>query len=105
MYRCPANGGDRGLPRHPHQPITRQTREASTLTEALQVRLEVRNVQVGADWVWVPMNQAGSSVIAASLEPNSVGSHVHVGLVPVADDGIAPVYRVMRTTPRTTGPC
>ncbi|WP_339872491.1 M14 family zinc carboxypeptidase [uncultured Brevundimonas sp.] len=87
------------------EPITRQTREASTLTEALQVRLEARNVAVGADWIWVPMNQAGASVIAASLEPDSVGSHIHVGLVPVAEDGIAPVYRVVQRTPRTTGPC
>ena len=87
------------------EPITRQTREASTLTEALQVRLEARDVAVGSDWIWVPMNQPGSSVIAASLEPDSVGSHIHVGLVPVAEDGIAPVYRVMQRTPRTTGPC
>lgn len=87
------------------EPITRQTREASTLTEALQVRLEARDVAVGEGWIWVPMNQAGSSVIAASLEPDSVGSHIHVGLVPVAGDGTAPVYRVVRATPRTTGPC
>ena len=87
------------------EPITRQTREASTLTGALQVRLEARNVAVGSDWIWVPMAQAGSSVIAASLEPDSVGSHIHVGLVPVAGDGTAPVYRVVRATPRTTGHC
>lgn len=87
------------------EPITRQTREASTLTEALQVRLEARDVTVGADWIWVPMNQSGSSVIAASLEPDSVGSHIHVGLVPVSEDGIAPVYRVIQRTPRTVGPC
>lgn len=87
------------------EPITRQTREASTLTEALQVRLEARDVAVGEGWIWVPMNQSGSSVIAASLEPDSVGSHIHVGLVPVADDSIAPVYRVVRSTPRTIGPC
>ena len=87
------------------EPITRQTREASTLTEALQVRLEARDVAVGDGWIWVPMHQAGSSVIAASLEPDSVGSHVHVGLVPVGEDGIAPVYRVVQSTPRTIGPC
>jgi len=87
------------------EPITRATREASTLTDALQVRLEARRVQVGGDWVWVPMDQAASSVIAASLEPDSVGSHVHVGLTPVAEDGFAPIYRMARGEPRTVGDC
>lgn len=87
------------------QPITRATREASTLTGALEVRLEARDVAVGEGWIWVPMNQPLSSVIAASLEPDSVGSQVHVGLVPVADDRIAPIYRVMGRAPRTVGRC
>lgn len=87
------------------QPITRATREASTLTGALEVRLEARNVPVGDGWTWVPMNQPTSSIIAASLEPDSVGSHVHVGLVPVAEDRIAPIYRVVDRTPRTVGRC
>ena len=87
------------------QPITRATREASTLSEALEVRLEARDVTVGDDWVWVPMNQPTAAIIAASLEPDSVGSQVHVGLVPVAEDRIAPIYRVMGRTPRTVGRC
>ena len=87
------------------QPITRATREASTLTGALEVRLEARNVTVGEGWLWVPMAQPTSSIIAASLEPDSVGSQVHVGLVPVAADRIAPIYRVMDRAPRTVGRC
>ena len=35
-----------------------------------------------------------SGDVAASLEPDSVGSHVGVGLIEVGADGIAPVYRV-----------
>ena len=87
------------------RPITRATREASTLTGALEVRLEARDVTVGEGWIWVPMNQPTSSIIAASLEPDSVGSQIHVGLVPVADDGSAPIYRVMGRAPRTVGRC
>ncbi len=51
------------------------------------------------------MNQPTSSIIAATLEPDSVGSQVHVGLVPVADDRIAPIYRVRGRAPRTEGRC
>lgn len=87
------------------QPITRATREASTLTGALEVTLQARNVTVGDGWIWVPMNQPTSAIIAASLEPDSVGSQVHVGLVPVAEDRIAPIYRVVDRTPRTVGRC
>lgn len=87
------------------QPITRATREASTLTGALEVTLQARNVTVGDGWIWVPMNQPTASVIAASLEPDSVGSHVHVGLVPVAEDRIAPIYRVVNRAPGTVGRC
>lgn len=77
------------------QPITRATREASTLTGALEVRLETRRIAVAEGWRWAPMDQPLASVIAASLEPDSVGSHVHVGLIPVGEDRTAPVYRVM----------
>jgi len=87
------------------QPVTRATREASTLSEALEVRLEAREVAPGVGWLWVPMNQPTSSIIAASLEPDSVGSQVHVGLVPIADDGVVPIYRVIGRAPRTVGRC
>ena len=36
---------------------------------------------VPADAVFVPITQAGANVIAASLEPDSPGSHVGVGVV------------------------
>lgn len=87
------------------QPVTRATREASTLSEALEVRLEAREVAPGVGWLWVPMSQPTSSIIAASLEPDSVGSQVHVGLVPIADDGVVPIYRVIDRAPRTVGRC
>lgn len=86
------------------EPITRATREASTLSDALQVRIEPSRVQVGDGWLWTPMDQPGASVIAASLEPDSVGSHVHVGLAPVAEDGVAPIFRVVGAPP-PADPC
>ena len=75
-------------------PITRATREAINLEEAVKVRLEPRTVTPASGWTYVPMAQSASAVIAASLEPDSVGSHVGVGLIPVASDGTAPVFRV-----------
>lgn len=87
------------------QPLTRATREASTLSEALEVRLEAREIEPGPGWLWVPMNQPTSSIIAATLEPDSVGSQVHVGLVPIADDGFVPIHRVLSRAPRTIGRC
>ncbi|HEX8570550.1 MAG TPA: M14 family metallocarboxypeptidase [Caulobacteraceae bacterium] len=75
-------------------PITRATREATNLEQTLEVSVEGRTVSPSSGWVYVPMAQEGSAVAAASLEPDSVGSHVGVGLIEPAADGIAPVYRV-----------
>jgi len=86
-------------------PITRATREASNLEQPVSVTLRARTVTTGADWVWAPMNQPGSAVIAASLEPDSVGSHVGVGVIATASDGTPPVFRVTGRAPRTVGRC
>ena len=87
------------------KPITRATREASNLEEGVTVTLEARTITPAAGWSYVPLAHPGSAVVAASLEPDSVGSHVGVGLIPVASDGTAPVFRVPQGArgPRVTG--
>lgn len=86
-------------------PITRATREASNLEQPVSVTLGRREITTGAGWVYVPMRQPGSAVVAASLEPDSVGSHVGVGVISTASDGTPPVFRVTGRAPRTIGRC
>ena len=86
-------------------PITRATREASNLEQPVTVALSAREITTGPGWVYVPMRQPGSAVVAASLEPDSVGSHVGVGVIPTASDGTPPVFRVPGPAPRTIGRC
>jgi hypothetical protein len=86
-------------------PVTRATREASNLEQPVSVTLSRREIITGPGWVYVPMGQPGSAVIAASLEPDSVGSHVGVGVIPTASDGTPPVFRVAGRAPRTVGRC
>jgi hypothetical protein len=42
------------------------------------------------------MTQPAAGIVAAALEPDSPGSYVGAGLIPMADDETeAPVYRVL----------
>ena len=46
--------------------------------------------------LFVPMTQPAAGIVAAALEPDSPGSYLAAGLIPMASDGTeAPVYRVM----------
>jgi hypothetical protein len=46
--------------------------------------------------LFVPMTQPAAGIVAAALEPDSPGSYVGAGLIPMADDETeAPVYRVL----------
>ena len=50
----------------------------------------------GAAPLFVPMTQPAAGIVAAALEPDSPGSYVGAGLIPMAEDeSEAPVYRVM----------
>jgi hypothetical protein len=69
-------------------------RESMDPGQAVKVRIERRMVSLSAGAVFVPMRQPAAAVISATLEPDSPGSHVGVGLVPVGPSGEAPIYRV-----------
>jgi hypothetical protein len=69
-------------------------RESINPDQAVEVTVEKRSVTPSPGAVFVPMNQPGAAIVSAALEPDAPGSHVGVGLVPVAPSGEAPVYRV-----------
>ncbi len=71
-------------------------RESINPERALDVVLEPRTLEASPDLAFVPMDQPLAAVIAAALEPDSPGSHVGVGVVPVSGTGEAPIYRLAR---------
>lgn len=78
-------------------PVKKIDRENINPDQAVKVELRPRRMEVPANAVFVPMTQAGANVIAASLEPDSPGSHVGAGVVETAPaSGEAPIYRVPR---------
>jgi hypothetical protein len=64
----------------------------------MQVAVSGKTVEVPIGALWVPMEQAAAGIVAAALEPDSPGSYLGVGVIPMADDETeAPLYRVMST--------
>ncbi|MBV8393556.1 MAG: hypothetical protein JOY81_10285, partial [Alphaproteobacteria bacterium] len=78
----------------------RVNREAINPDQAVRVQLEARTIDVPAGALFVPMAQPASGIVASALEPDSPGSYVGVGVIPMADgETEAPVYRVMAGGP------
>ena len=75
-------------------PMTQAERENINPEQAVAVTLAPRNVQLSAGGAFVPMGQPAAAIVAATLEPDSPGSHVGTGMTPVLPSGEAPVYRV-----------
>jgi len=70
--------------------------EVSRSAGAVQVEIHHRTMAVPGGALFVPMTQPAAGIVAAALEPDSPGSYVGAGLIPMADDETeAPVYRVM----------
>ncbi len=78
-------------------------RESINPEGAVEVAIEPRTVQPAPGAVYVPLAQPLAAVIAAALEPDSPGSHVGVGLVPVSDAGEPPIYRLPARPALATG--
>ena len=86
------------------KPLAR--RESINPDQSMQVALSTKTVEVPAGALWVPMEQAAAGVVAAALEPDSPGSYLGVGVIPMADDETeAPLYRVMSTQGLSLTPC
>jgi hypothetical protein len=75
---------------------SRKRREAINPDQSVRVTIEKKTMDVPAGTLFVPMDQPAAGIVAGALEPDSPGSYVGVGVIPMApDETEAPVYRVM----------
>jgi Zinc carboxypeptidase len=78
---------------------SKKSREAINPDQSVRVEIQRKTIAVPAGALFVPMAQPAAGIAAAALEPDSPGSYVGVGVIPMAaDDTEAPVYRVMDMT-------
>jgi hypothetical protein len=74
----------------------RKSRNAINPDQSVRVEIRRKTIAVPTGALFVPMAQPAAGIAAAALEPDSPGSYVAVGLIPMAaDETEAPVYRVM----------
>jgi len=85
---------------------TRAARESINPDQSMQVTVSASTVDVPVGALWVPMDQPAAGIVAAALEPDSPGSYLGVGVIPMADDETeAPLYRVMAAQGLSLKPC
>lgn len=73
-------------------------REAINPDQSVRVRVKTKTINVPAGTLFVPMVQSAAGIAASALEPDSPGSYVGVGVIPMTtNETEAPVYRVMDT--------
>lgn len=78
---------------------TTSNREAINPDQSMHVHVKARTIDVPAGALFVPMAQPASGIVASALEPDSPGSYLGVGVIPMAaGETEAPVYRVMSGT-------
>jgi hypothetical protein len=80
-------------------------RESINPDQAIKAKLVPGQRMVRAGTLYVPMAQPAAGLVAATLEPDTPGSYVSVGLIAVAADAQeAPVYAIPRgVVLKTTG--
>jgi hypothetical protein len=84
-------------------PVSRRGRESINPDQSMRVVIRPATIDVPAGALFVPMNQPAAGIVAAALEPDSPGSYLGVGIVPMSDgESEAPVYRVMTDLPFCT---
>jgi hypothetical protein len=84
-------------------PVSRRGRESINPDQSMRVTIRSSTIDVPAGALFVPMNQPAAGIVAAALEPDSPGSYLGVGIVPMSDgESEAPVYRVMTDLPSCT---
>lgn len=84
--------------------VTRDQRESINPERAVNVTLAQRKLDAAPASVFIPMAQPAAAIIAATLEPDSPGSHVGSGMTPVLASGEAPIYRVPAGAHPTVAP-
>ena len=60
-----------------------QRREAINPDQSVRVTIEKQTIDVPAGTLFVPMDQPAAGIAAAALEPDSPGSYVGVGVIPM----------------------
>ena len=76
--------------------VSRRRSEAINPDQSMRVAIRPATIDVPAGALFVPMNQPAAGIVAAALEPDSPGSYLGVGIIPMDDgESEAPVYRVM----------
>jgi hypothetical protein len=84
-------------------PAARGGRESINPDRAMRVTIRPSTIDVPAGALFVPMDQPAAGIVAAAMEPDSPGSYLGVGIVPMNDgESEAPVYRVMADLPFCT---
>lgn len=74
-------------------------RESINPDQAVKVRVRPKTIDVPAGSLFVPMAQPAAGIAAAALEPDSPGSYVGAGVIPMTDgETEAPVYRVLESS-------
>ncbi|HTR85667.1 MAG TPA: M14 family zinc carboxypeptidase [Reyranella sp.] len=85
---------------------TTRSREAINPDQSVRVTLRSKTLDVPSGTLFVPMAQHAAGIVAAALEPDSPGSYVGVGVIPMAaGETEAPVYRVPMGTKLPLKPC
>jgi hypothetical protein len=80
--------------------VSRRRSESINPDQSMRVAIRPATIDVPAGALFVPMNQPAAGIVAAALEPDSPGSYLGVGIVPMDDgESEAPVYRVMTDLP------
>jgi hypothetical protein len=74
-------------------------RESINPDQAIKASLEPRRVEAKPGMIFVPMAQSVAGLVAATLEPDTPGSYVSIGIIPIPQGATeAPVYAVTRGT-------
>ena len=63
--------------------VSRRRSEAINPDQSMRVTIRPATIDVPAGALFVPMNQPAAGIVAAALEPDSPGSYVGVGIMPM----------------------
>jgi hypothetical protein len=75
---------------------SRRAGESINPDRSVNVTIRAATIDVPAGALYVPMGQPACGVVAAALEPDSPGSYLGTGIIPMSEEETeAPLYRVM----------
>lgn len=83
---------------------TQAGRESINPDQSMRVTVRPETIDLPAGTLFVPMAQTASGIVSAALEPDSPGSYLAVGVIPLEVNATEPpVYRVMANAPASLG--